>query len=171
MNSSNLRKTAVLIHGISPKDQKWILSQLPITIANEIRPLLKELRQLGIPKDDLILKSALETAKTIKQKNVQILNLNARPSNVVFTALKSEPLCLARSILAIYDWSWSADVKSLMVQSLKRKQTKTFLSSIKQTRLSDKKANALLEVFGEKLSDIPVGVLAYGGTLEGESDA
>ena len=48
---SGVRQAALCIHGLSPKDQKWILKKLPRQQRLTIKGMLRELSAIGIPAD------------------------------------------------------------------------------------------------------------------------
>lgn len=45
--SGEIKKAALLLHGLSDGDQRWILSRLPPDIRGRMKPLLGELNELG----------------------------------------------------------------------------------------------------------------------------
>ncbi|OOG44441.1 hypothetical protein [Polaromonas sp. A23] len=45
--SGAIKKAALLLHGLSDADQRWILSRLPLDIRGRMTPLLIELNELG----------------------------------------------------------------------------------------------------------------------------
>jgi hypothetical protein len=154
------RKAAVLLHGVSAKDRKWLLANLPANADMEIRRLIKELESLGIPKDRMMLRSALDAARTIGKQRSLILKLDEYNHEAIHACLKDEPLFFVRRILSIHHWRWANDIKYSLLQIMHKKDGKQFLSSLDKSRISHKSELLLLESFLDKLEGAQPGIVA-----------
>lgn len=63
--SAGRRRAALTLHALSIQDREWLLEQLPAADRSSLRGLLAELRELGIPAEPEVIRSALsDTAPT-----------------------------------------------------------------------------------------------------------
>lgn len=160
------RKAALLLHGLSAGDRKWLLNQLPEEAVREISRLLNELEDLGIPKDRNMLKPALDTAQIIGKKRSLIMRLDGYAPEKVYECLKDEPSFFIRRVLGVHAWRWSSQVKNRLLQNMDKKDSRHYFSSLSTLNMSDKNETLLLEAVLEKLDGIQPAVVAFGLTGE-----
>jgi CHAD domain-containing protein len=68
------RRAALTLHALAAPDREWLLEQLPATDRTALRGLLAELRELGIPADADVIRSALaEAAPQVDASNAPAL--------------------------------------------------------------------------------------------------
>jgi hypothetical protein len=60
--SAGRRRAALTLHALAAPDRDWLLQQLPAPDRAALRGLLTELRELGIPADAGVIRSALAEA-------------------------------------------------------------------------------------------------------------
>ncbi|HEY8880048.1 MAG TPA: hypothetical protein VIN03_20930 [Roseateles sp.] len=72
--SAGRRRAALTLHALAAPDREWLLEQLPPTERASLRGLLVELRELGIPADAEVIRSALaEVAPRVDAAEAQAL--------------------------------------------------------------------------------------------------
>jgi len=98
------RQSALLLHGLAPGDQRWILAQVGQEDARVLRAHLRELKALGIPADPALAPS--NAPATGSEPGSAII---ARASAAaVLLALADEPAWLVAQLLAMRPWPWRA---------------------------------------------------------------
>ncbi|WP_332879669.1 hypothetical protein [Massilia sp. S19_KUP03_FR1] len=95
------RQSALLLHGLAPADQRWILAQVDQADARVLRGHLRELKALGIPADPALAPSSApatggEPAASIARASAAALLL----------AVADEPAWLVAQLLALRPWPW-----------------------------------------------------------------
>jgi len=60
--SAGQRRAALTLHALAAPDREWLLAQLPTPQGAALRGLLLELRDLGIPADASVIRTALAEA-------------------------------------------------------------------------------------------------------------
>lgn len=111
---SGIRQAALCIHGLSPKDKKWILKRLPRTQRLAIKAMLSELKQLGIPPNQDWLPK-IEEKKDNEQVESKLNNTTKNLVELIDGAsvaeikrvLLSESDEFIATIMSIRYWSWS----------------------------------------------------------------
>jgi hypothetical protein len=99
------RQSALLLHGLSQADQRWILAQLPQDDARVLRGHLRELRQLGIPADPSLVPSAPAGGQDPDLDAGVVGRASAASLQL---ALADEPAWLPAQLLALRPWPWRA---------------------------------------------------------------
>lgn len=99
------RQSALLLHGLSPADQRWVLSRVDPADAAVLRGHLRELRELGIPADPALAPSAAPAAYGADPHAASVARASAAGLQL---ALGDEPAWLAAQVLALRDWPWRA---------------------------------------------------------------
>jgi hypothetical protein len=82
--SVGLRHCALALHALHPIDREWVLDRLEGRAVQDLRRLLAELSELGLPREASIVKQALTPQAEDKGQDVEALA----------AALSSEPLRL-----------------------------------------------------------------------------
>ncbi len=101
------RQSALLLHGLSQADQRWVLAQLPQDDAQVLRGHLRELKQLGIPADPS-LASSLAPAGAHASADADAAALGRASAAGMQLALSEEPAWLVAQLLALRPWPWRA---------------------------------------------------------------
>ncbi len=152
------KKAAVLLHGLSERDRRWLLAGLPISAGNRIKPLLEELKLLGIPRDRDMLAAALEAARMIDKKRALVLQIDGFDGARIFENLQDEPLFMIRGLLAAYPWTWAKEVEELLLQNWGRKGGKKAAAALRGGSMGQNSELLLLRCFVEKLERVPLSV-------------
>ena len=104
---NGLRQAALALHGLAPVDQEWLLSRLPVQRSAELRELLEELRDIGIPADPELIGHAIATrpatAAQPGQRAARSMTLSAQQAH---TLLAGEPDELIAIVLSGDGWPW-----------------------------------------------------------------
>lgn len=139
------RQAALLLHAMPPADRMWSLEQLAPAHREQLVKWIRELEELGIPRDrrliDDVLPSALGadeqgTNNTITPPHAhsaaipQLGSLDAAAVRVLVSILRHEPARLLAILLAQGPWSWEPDLlaqlppgKRSQIESLRQKAT------------------------------------------------
>jgi hypothetical protein len=116
--TSSLRRTALLLHAMTPADRQWTLERLPDDRRPALRALLDELRDLGIPPDrSLLAGAALDDAMPPIEKCEPPLTridelidmLRAADPASLAAVLRDEPVKLIAALLNVTHWAWKDD--------------------------------------------------------------
>lgn len=99
------RQSALLLHGLSAADQRWILARVDAVDAAVLRAHLRELRELGIPADPALAPSAAPAASGADPHAAHVARASAAGLQL---ALGDEPAWLVAQVLALRDWPWRA---------------------------------------------------------------
>jgi hypothetical protein len=118
--ASSPRRAALLVHAMSEGDREWVLGALPPHQRVELEILLDELRELGIPPDDALLREVFEAAvaQTVPATPVdRLYRLPADRVPALARVLQKEPPRLVATLLALRDWPWRSELlRSLPAQ-------------------------------------------------------
>jgi hypothetical protein len=99
------RQSALLLHGLSAADRRWVLARIDPADAAVLRAHLRELRELGIPADPALAPSAAPAGAGADPHAAIV----ARASSAgLQLALGDEPAWLVAQVLALRDWPWRA---------------------------------------------------------------
>lgn len=135
MNSSDLtiqqandpvRRAAIVAHALSAEDQGWLFAQMAPSELPQLKALLAELVQLGVPADRRLLEQALDGAESagvvrvpqtaknlapVDRSNLDFfVDLDAVNEGALVTALRQEPALLIARFLRIQSWPWKQKV-------------------------------------------------------------
>jgi hypothetical protein len=113
-----VRRAALLLHAMAPADRNWVLRQLPPGGHDRLRELLRELAELGIPRDAALLKHfavapvARDTTRQVEALPYELSG--AAPAETIAAAdparlaviLGGEPVELLALLLSARDWPW-----------------------------------------------------------------
>lgn len=101
------RQSALLLHGLSQADQRWILAQLPQDDATVLRGHLRELKELGIPADPSLAPSSAP-AGAFAAPGADAGAIARASAAGMQLALAEEPAWLVARLLALRAWPWQA---------------------------------------------------------------
>lgn len=114
------RKAALLLHAMSPKDQGWVLEHLPVDQRGELRDLLAELIDLGIPVDRSLLSEVVSTSSPsplpaaasagiapLPRDKSNEQGLESADIALLSRVLKDEPTGLIARLLNLSNWPWT----------------------------------------------------------------
>lgn len=145
------RSAALLLHGMSEADRAWAWEQLGEPQRATLAPLLQELRELGVPRDQALVSELIAEvppqaapARTARER------VAAADAVQVAQLLCPEPALLARRLLALGPWPWQSQVLMAL-----RAQHGEALEPMSDERVVPAPAldEALLERMAERLPD------------------
>lgn len=107
------RQAALLLRSLGDADQRWVLSALPTHQQVELRNLLQELQDLGIPQDRQMVSSLLsnttQVGSQLSSPSKALLTLEQlQPREIRALALlfNSESAGLVAKVLDLQEWTW-----------------------------------------------------------------
>jgi hypothetical protein len=115
--SEPARRTALLLHSLSPADREWVLGRLHESVQATLRGLLHELGQLGIPADPALL-AAVPDIEQVGDGLVQagsewdasVLRLcrivAGFDPHTLAALFQDEPAVFTANFVRLYDWPW-----------------------------------------------------------------
>ena len=101
------RQSALLLHGLNPDDQRWILSRLAAPDQSILRRHLTELKDLGIAGDSGVREAATATAPVSGAAALPATVAHASAAQMRLL-LAEQPAWLVAHVLALDDWPWRA---------------------------------------------------------------
>jgi hypothetical protein len=130
-SATGLRRTALTLHAMAPRDRDWLLSQLAPDQRAAVRQLLDELNSLGILADPALLQEALRQHRAQQTSPVSAADgrrehrhrcrgdgtsgragaATGRPGGLA-QLLMAEPEALVAWLLHLRDWHWQAQLLS-----------------------------------------------------------
>jgi hypothetical protein len=140
------RQSALLLHGLAPADQRWILSRLEPDDARVLRAHLRELRDLGIPADPALVPSAAPAAPGADPHAAVVTRASAAGLQL---ALGEEPAWVVAQVLALRDWPW----RSAFLDGLPAERRAAVLAAAPATPPAPRAAAALLAGLAARLAD------------------
>ncbi|MFT4171324.1 MAG: hypothetical protein QM639_02095 [Rhodocyclaceae bacterium] len=118
--SSDSRKAALLLHAMSEADRQWALARLSPESRTTAVAFLDELRTLGIPADESLVREALdEAASQIRDKVETIDPLSSASPEVMLGLLRYESVNTIAWVLSLRDWPWREAFLSRLSPSLR----------------------------------------------------
>lgn len=99
------RKAALLLHALSEQDRQWALSRLTTESRMTADGLLVELRTLGIPADESLIRDALLAVPASPVKGTEELLFSACAADVA-RLLQHESVRTVALVLALEKWPW-----------------------------------------------------------------
>ena len=147
-----LKKTALRIHALSKKDQKWIMSELPYEVREDVQIMLDQLKRFGIPKDQTWMDVAREEIEgEPENKSDELIKvvdkMNISEVKDVLDGLAEHVLV---AILSIYPWAWRAQYLSKLKGKYRTKYERE-MSNV-SGKLSTKMQNSLLSTLIKKVA-------------------
>jgi len=168
--SVGVRRTALLLHTLQPSDRRSLLGQFDEEEQRVLQSLLRELAELGIPRDkelldetmaglsdDKLVQANTSGTSVLQSENAPhpdavIAWLDCLPSQQVVDVLKEESPELIGRILACHGWSWGPALVQ-QFEPLKRRQIKALSYSLGQQ--APRLTTALLKSFAVRLREMP----------------
>jgi len=154
---SGIKQAALSIHGLSVKDQKWILKQLPKQHALSIRSMLRELKSLGIPgRHGWLPEIQIENEKELNEqlaneKQIEELKLVEKASiSQLKKLLLAESNDFIAAVLSIRQWPWQEQM--LNIFSKKRRMALLQIMERKESFAIPKRTTeSVLSILAEQL--------------------
>lgn len=144
------RSAALLLHGMSEADHEWAWEQLEDVQRATLAPLLRELRELGVPSDASLLHNVIAEAPSPapQMESARDRVSKADPAQLA-ELLYPEPAGLVQCLLALGPWPWQSQV----LAALRARRGEVFEPVVGDVRASAKALDqALLERLAERLS-------------------
>jgi len=106
-----LRRAALMLHALLPQDRQWLLERLSPERRAQLGALLAELAELGIPRDERLVRDALAIARPASPITAEASDawatLACQSAGAISTLLEGEPAGLVARLLAMRTWPWA----------------------------------------------------------------
>jgi len=114
-DDSAQRSAALLLHGMGEADRAWAWEQLDNAQRATLAPLMQELRELGVPRDALLLRDVIAEAPVpaSRMESARDRVAGADPAHLA-QLLYPEPAGLVQRLLALGPWPWQSQVLALL---------------------------------------------------------
>lgn len=179
--NSSERRAALTVHALTDQDRQWLMAQLTPDEAERLHPLLKELQQLGIPRDAGLLEQHLradphlETAASqshplpvdgsedvLRQPvdhgpaSDDVRTLDQADAADLARMLNHEPPVLVAHLLHMQHWSWASDLLSQLDES-QRHSVQSCLTELRESLEAPPSAlhQALMAAVVQRLQQLP----------------
>ncbi|MGD8560853.1 MAG: hypothetical protein PVG89_15490 [Gammaproteobacteria bacterium] len=154
---SGVRQAALCIHGLNPRDQKWILKKLPREQRLTIKGMLRELNAIGIPADQEWLPQIEQKLQNERrdeafdsETTASVNVIAAAPLLQIKKLLLAEPDEFIARLMSVRQWEWSEDLMAIL--SKQRKGRIDYLIQKYQERsAAPDLVKALLSVLAEEI--------------------
>lgn len=103
---SGVRQAALVLHGLAPADREWMLSRLPDDRADDLRVLLQELQEIGIPAEPALIRSAIEP-RTGGDDRRGLRGIAEAGADEIYSILCNEPDPLIATVMSSSAWPWA----------------------------------------------------------------
>lgn len=129
--SPGARKAALVLHGLSPDDRRWLLSHLPAPQRETVGPLLDELVALGVPADAKLMEEVLGSHRTVAALSGQEpFALSQAAASDVARVVAQESAALVATLLNVRSWPWHEALLALL-PAPRRQQVDQALSGLR----------------------------------------
>jgi hypothetical protein len=109
-----LRRAALAVHAMTPEDREWLLRELPLPQRAQLRPLLSELSEIGIPRDLELLQDA--ALSPMAEAGSESMALSARSTRSLARWLRLHPAQVTARLLATSP-GWREDLLHALPRS------------------------------------------------------
>lgn len=133
------RQSALLLHGLSAPDRRWVLEQLAAPDQLILNQHLNELKSLGIPADAAF--------SADRRPPPAAATLETASADQMRRLLAEEPVWLVRHLLALADWPWRDDFLATLPASQRRRMT-----AAHRAPLAPRAAQSLLAQLTQRLA-------------------
>lgn len=105
------RRAALSLHALHDADRDWVLASLPSMAGERLRLLLRELQDLGIPRQ-----AVPEATWADPQPGTVAYLWTLQDDEVVWLAglLRAEPPAIAATLLGVHPWPWRERLRALL---------------------------------------------------------
>jgi hypothetical protein len=104
------RRTALVLHALDDADREWLLSRLPVAQTEPLRELLRELVDLGLPRDASLVDEALAVSQASVRTRDDGSGLEGLDGATVHALMVQEPDRLIQAVVLAREWPWRADM-------------------------------------------------------------
>jgi hypothetical protein len=119
------RHAALLLHAMPAQDRSWALAQLPESQQALLAGLLKELQELGIPRDHKLIDQAVASMTTPQAPTAtSLLRLDPAGVHALSELLGKEPALLVARLLACGPWTWEDELLTKLAPAQRRQVEK-----------------------------------------------
>ena len=109
------RQAALCLHGLTEEDRCWLMQQLTKEQSSKLRIMLKELEEIGIPRESYWLEtvsSEPDKGQVGKRKEEIVDYLGKADPELIVAMLYDEPDCVIATLLSCHEWPWRSTVLS-----------------------------------------------------------
>jgi hypothetical protein len=106
------RSAALLLHGMSEADRGWAWERLDDLQRQALAPLLRELNELGVPRDAGLLRDVVASTPATSANSPATARQRVAVADAdrLADVLATEPAALVRRLLALGPWPWQDTV-------------------------------------------------------------
>lgn len=115
---SGAHRAALALHALTDMDRAWVLGALSSEQRERLHPLLRELEELGIPRDDDLLETIASGEPDAPRTRQGLDELTAIEVRRLAEILAGEPPRLIATLLASRPWPWRAQLLSCLPREL-----------------------------------------------------
>lgn len=108
----SIKQAALVLHGLAPADCDWMLAQLPANQQQPLRTALAELRNLGVPADPNLTRTAAAASRVAALQSADHQVVEAADASTIASALRGEPEAVQAAAIALHAWSWRKTVRA-----------------------------------------------------------
>lgn len=158
------KKAALHIHSLNDSDRRWLLGNLPGHQVERLRPMLDELKSLGIPRRQGLVREVDEFGSPATPADPEPDQAAQEPPESVgrllqaaperlHQALMDEAPAVTAAVLLAYDWPWQQAV----LDAFDAAQRQTISEAMEQIKgkVTEKASHALVRVLAEKFRHLP----------------
>ena len=114
----SVRHAALLMHALAEQDRTWLWERLGDQQRAMLKPLLGELSELGLPRDEALVQEVLAThhvpsGKEVREVVSPLDQLDDLPPARVAELLAGEPPAFVSRLMSLKDWKWRVEVARL----------------------------------------------------------
>jgi hypothetical protein len=155
------RKAALALHGLSPRDQAWLLGRLLPSVRTPLQAMIRELRALGIAPGMVVNENLLPAVpENTALDPAEVKLVDVASAIRVGAVLARQPEQLQALLLNMRPWRWRADYWASL-SCFKRSRLAELLASAPKPRAA--MLDALLHGFAVTLESGADGDAAEAG--------
>jgi len=152
-----LRQAALCIHGLSYKDQKWVLKKLPKQQRLAIKGMLRELDSIGIPTDQDWLPQVEEQVNTenfdksfdeVMMKKIDVIDKASLFDIKKLLLVESDDF--VASVMVARHWSWQEEFLGVLSKQ-RKSRIEYLLDEYRRNQLKKNVTKALLSLMADEL--------------------
>jgi hypothetical protein len=101
MRAPNLRQAALTLHAMTDIDREWVLNALDASQRSALEPLLRELREIGMPSDTSLLTRPSHAVRPLAQpypSAPSLSILDRRQLGAMRALLREEPAAISAAL-------------------------------------------------------------------------
>lgn len=163
------RQAALCLHGLCREDRQWLIEQLRTEQQTQLKTLLAELEEIGIPRQfggatsTVGLKQERDQIESNSKLSNSISYIDAARSEDVYDILEREPRPITYAVIEHYPWRWQDVVRArcqLRDGNINADPTQT-----EGGALPEKLRQGIIEVFAQRLRNHADQLVGPGASI------